>query len=89
MSNKNSKLGVAMTSAEYAQHWFIDSVNYDEDGMYAWMAEQAGQHDCVIEIGCGSGRSTRNILKYVTKVICIEANEDPKTGVRVHFRNRF
>lgn len=79
MSKENQSLGVAMNSAQYAEEWLRDSTNYFDDGMYSWMAEQAGMHERVIEVGCGSGRSTQRLLKGCETVVCIEANMDMAT----------
>lgn len=67
-------LGTPMTKKQYADHWIIDSSHLLKIGCYDWMADQLGAPSIVIEIGCGTGRSTHALSKK-SKVICIEPNE--------------
>ncbi|MDH1932988.1 methyltransferase domain-containing protein [Pseudomonas sp. GD03696] len=73
MSKLFSALGTPMTQVQYAQEWKVDGEHISNDGHHFWMAEQLGQQNLVVEIGCGAGASTLTLAKK-SRVICIESN---------------
>lgn len=76
---KNS-LGIPMTAEQYADEWDENSKFFESHGYYKWMASFLGEISTVLEIGCGSGRSTAMIAESTQKVICIEIN--PKLAAK-------
>ena len=59
----------------YAAQWEVSSEHFYENSCYVWMAEQIEAYNVVLEIGCGTGFSTLELLKCGHKVIAIDKNE--------------
>ncbi len=59
----------------YAELWQKDSNEINSNGLYDWMSEQIKEYETILEIGCGSGISTLNLLERGHDVISIEFNE--------------
>jgi len=70
-----SKLGTPMSPSDYAQHWRANAESFDNQGCYQWMNDQLTPIFTILEIGCGSGRSTLALARKGNKIISIEANE--------------
>ena len=58
----------------YAELWNKDSLKMNANGLYNWMSSQIKHYKAILEIGCGSGISTLNLLKNGHNVICVEFN---------------
>lgn len=69
----HSILGEAMSPERYAGDWQADSSAIEGDGLYSWMSEQLGSHEVVLEVGCGSGRSSA-VLADKSRVVSVEPN---------------
>lgn len=76
MSLVHPTLGIPMTEAQYADEWRKNSQYFTENGLYDWMLEQLGTAKVLLEVGCGSGASTRKIASSGSEVLCIEVNKD-------------
>lgn len=59
----------------YADQWEVSSKYFHENDCYKWMADQIGKYKTVLEIGCGTGYSTLELLRHGHKVISIDKNE--------------
>jgi SAM-dependent methyltransferase len=61
--------------ADYAQRWQDNSLAHDEAGDYDWMASQlpVGTRR-VLEVGCGSGRSTHALVRAGASVVSVDEN---------------
>ncbi|MGS0545527.1 methyltransferase domain-containing protein [Pseudomonas parakoreensis] len=75
MNKLINSLGTPMTQEQYAQEWKVDAEHISNDGHHAWMAEQLGPQDLVVEIGCGAGASTLALARK-SRVICVESNSN-------------
>lgn len=82
MAKRSSKLP-RRTAAEdfvdferrkYAREWEISSNHLAINGCYKWMGEKFGVRGFVLEVGCGSGLSTIELVRQGNKVISIEEN---------------
>jgi protein-L-isoaspartate O-methyltransferase len=71
----NQNFGIPMTADEYAAQWQENSKFFSENNYYDWMASCLGQSATVVEIGCGSGRSTLALAKVTNRVIAVEVNQ--------------
>ncbi|MGG4609966.1 hypothetical protein [Providencia sp. Me31A] len=71
----NNVLGTPMTEEEYAREWGFDSLNHQKNGDYKWMSTYIPNDSIVLEIGCGSGLSTLNIVSQAKQVFSIEIND--------------
>ncbi|MFM0098730.1 class I SAM-dependent methyltransferase [Paraburkholderia nemoris] len=72
--NFNAQFGQAMSPEQYAEQWASASAYFADSGQYAWMNEQLGAAESVLEIGCGSGLSTLSLAK-THKVVALDVNE--------------
>ena len=61
---------------EYAELWNKDALKMNSNGLYNWMSNQIENYKTILEIGCGSGISTLNLLKNGHNVICVEFNSN-------------
>lgn len=61
---------------EYAELWNKDSLKMNANGLYNWMSNQINHYKTILEIGCGSGISTLNLLRNGHNVICVEFNSN-------------
>lgn len=59
---------------QYAKEWEITSNHLAETGCYKWMAEKFGTSGFVLEIGCGNGLSTIELIRKGNTVVAIEEN---------------
>lgn len=60
---------------KYAKLWKKDSIEMDDNKLYDWMSSNIEQYNTILEIGCGAGLSTLNLLKRGHNVISIEFNK--------------
>lgn len=60
---------------QYADQWEVSSKHFYKNGCYGWMAEQLEPFEIVLELGCGTGFSTLELLKCGHKVIAVDKNE--------------
>lgn len=60
---------------KYAKLWKKDSIEMDNNKLYDWMSSNIEQYNTILEIGCGAGLSTLNLLKRGHNVISIEFNK--------------
>ena len=59
----------------YANQWSNSANDFYESGAYSWMCENIKEYKTVLEIGCGTGRSTLALVETGHKVIAVEKNE--------------
>lgn len=59
----------------YANQWEVSSKHFYENDCYKWMTEQVGEFKTILEIGCGTGYSTLELLRRGHKVISVDKNE--------------
>lgn len=59
----------------YANQWEVSSKHFYENDCYKWMAEQVGEFKIILEIGCGTGYGTLELLRQGHKVISVDKNE--------------
>src|SRR5688572_27779074 len=104
--SKNKTLRMASTEAEnfvnferrkYAREWEASSAHLAGQDAYVWMAEKLAVSGHILEIGCGTGRSTTELLRRGNKVIAVEENANcasrardyvQEVGYRVKFLSR-
>lgn len=60
---------------KYVELWEKDADEMSINGLYDWMSDQIENYKTILEIGCGSGISTLNLLKRGHNVISIEFNK--------------
>ncbi len=60
---------------KYAELWKKDSIEMDNNKLYDWMSSKVEKYKTILEIGCGAGISTLNLLKRNHNVICVESNK--------------
>src|ERR1035437_8995993 len=58
----------------YAREWEISSKYLAETGCYAWMADELNVSGLLLEVGCGNGLSTIELLRRGNRVVAIEEN---------------
>jgi len=72
-----SQFGTPMTPSQYADNWEGDSQLLASNGQYRWMARQLGPQDIVLEIGCGTGISTIELVRSAgCKVVVVEESSE-------------
>ena len=59
---------------EYAKSWEKDSIIMNSNKLYDWMSSNIENYKNILEIGCGAGYSTLNLLRKGHNVTCIEFN---------------
>lgn len=64
-----------MDEKVYADSWGKSAKYFSQNNDYKWMCEPIKEYKKVLEIGCGTGESTLDLLKQGHKVIAIEKNE--------------
>lgn len=67
--------GRAMTPEEYAAEWSTASEEHKIASDYFWMSTFLTSPAALLELGCGSGRSTLELTKKNNKIVSIEVNE--------------
>lgn len=70
----NKKANPISYYSDYIKKWIADADFFDSNGFYEWMSESVNKFELILEIGCGSGQSTRTLLQNGHKVIAIEEN---------------
>jgi len=75
MSEVHPEFGRLMTAEQYAKEWEENSSHFEKHGYYALPLERLGKPKAVMEIGCGSGRSTLALAKKGHRVVAVEINE--------------
>jgi len=64
----------------YLRKWRVNATSFEQQGCYAWMAEQATKHKpkLLLDIGCGEGRGIKAILgtsnAHELRVVAIDEN---------------
>ena len=61
---------------EYAKSWEKDSIIMNSNKLYDWMSSNIENYKNILEIGCGAGYSTLNLLRKGHNVTCIEFNKN-------------
>jgi hypothetical protein len=74
MNQKHSKLGIPMTAERYANEWEQTSAEFSSAAHYAWMAEQLGSAQRVLELGCGVGYGTLAMAALGKRIVAIDSN---------------
>lgn len=74
MSGNNPVFGRSMTEEQYSTEWGKSSNAYQRGSYYRWLCERLGRLGKVLEIGCGSGISTLEMLQSAASVTSIEVN---------------
>lgn len=75
MTEIHPEFGKLMTAEEYAREWEENSDHFDRLGYYTMPLERLGGPKTVLEVGCGSGRSTLALARKGHAVIAAEVNE--------------
>lgn len=75
MSDVHPEFGRLMTAEQYASEWEGNSTHFQRLGYYTMPLERLGKPKTVLEIGCGSGRSTLALARKGHTVIAVEINE--------------
>lgn len=75
MSEVHPEFGRLMTAEQYAKEWEENSSHFEKHGYYTLPLERLGKPKTVMEIGCGSGRSTLALAKKGHRVVAVEINE--------------
>lgn len=72
---KSVKTFIQERQKKYVEGWQNDSNYISVNGLYEWMVSQLkGEYKHVLEIGCGVGKSTLELLKSGRKIISIDEN---------------
>lgn len=58
----------------YANNWEKDSTEIKKENLYYWMESQIQNYKNILEIGCGCGNSTLELLNKQHNVTIIESN---------------
>lgn len=70
------KINTDLSSNKYSSEWEIQSIYFQQQGYYSWMASKIEKNSNIIEVGSGCGLATLELIKSDHKVICIESNPD-------------
>ena len=76
MSTPLSNSMTAMTPQQYADEWERSSSDHKRFFHYKWISSQLIEPKLVLEIGCGAGYGTEELLASGAKVVSIEINID-------------
>jgi precorrin-6B methylase 2 len=60
---------------EYAAQWENHANAHHDQGDYAWLAEGVRDYQAILEIGCGAGHSTLELLNQGHRLVVIEENQ--------------
>ncbi len=82
MSEIHPEFGKLMTAEEYAKEWQENSSQFERLGYYAMPLQRLGRPGTVMEIGCGSGRSTLALARKGHTVVAVEINETAAQSAR-------
>ncbi len=74
MPEVHPEFGRLMTAEEYAREWEENARHFEKHGFYTMPLERLGKPKAVLEIGCGSGRSTLALAKKRHRVVAMEIN---------------
>lgn len=64
-----------MTADQYATHWGLASEVHQNENDYHWIASNLNSCGSMLEIGCGNGNGTKQLLAVSKKVVSIEIND--------------
>ncbi|SDZ43078.1 hypothetical protein SAMN05518669_1351 [Variovorax sp. YR634] len=59
---------------KYSREWGLSSAHLAKSGCYSWMADKLGVSGALLEIGCGNGLSTIELVRRGNCVVAIEEN---------------
>ena len=59
----------------YITEWGVTSSHFLNEGHYGWMSDKVDKYVRVLEIGCGVGYSTLELLQDGHKVVSIDENQ--------------
>lgn len=59
---------------DYIKDWNITANHYYEKGYYKWMSAQISSYQNILEVGCGNGCSTKQLLDDGHFVISVDEN---------------
>ncbi len=59
---------------QYVREWEVSSSHLAETGCYAWMADKFGGSGLLLEVGCGTGQSTLELVRRGNQVVAVEEN---------------
>lgn len=76
MSTPLSSSMTAMTPQQYADEWGSSSSDHKRFSHYKWISSHLVEPKLVLEIGCGVGYGTEELLASGAKVVSIEINTD-------------
>lgn len=65
-----------MKSIDYAKQWNINAMEYTAKHLYKKFASSISDYHKVLEIGCGTGESTLELLKQGHYVVVVDNNAD-------------
>lgn len=82
MSEVHPEFGRLMTAEQYAKEWEENSSHFEKHGYYALPLERLGKPKTVLEIGCGSGRSTLALARKGHRVVAVEINQTAARSAR-------
>lgn len=72
---QNNSNNIVDKKEKYAISWNKDAMKMNSNELYSWMSSHIKNYKNILEIGCGSGISTLNLLKTGHNVIIVEFNE--------------
>lgn len=64
-----------MTAEQYATHWGLASEVHQNENDYHWISSNLPSCASMLEIGCGNGNSTKQLLTVSKRVVSIEIND--------------
>jgi hypothetical protein len=79
VASPGRELGFLRDAREsYAEQWSRDAAAFAAQGLYAWMTGHLAGFSLILEIGCGDGTSTLELVNQGHKVIAVD--ENPSRG---------
>jgi SAM-dependent methyltransferase len=75
MGSFSSKDLTPMTPNDYASEWGQSSNDHKAHSDYTWIASQLDKPSLVLEIGCGNGNGSEEVLRLGAKLVCVEINQ--------------
>jgi tRNA G37 N-methylase Trm5 len=61
---------------KYANQWSVSARFFYDNMYYQWMSSKLKDHKIVMELGCGTGYSTLELIKQGHQVIAIDKNHE-------------